>query len=213
MKALAGWKGRASTDSVAYRVVRAWRDDVIDTVLGGFAAAVRTKFPDFAFPRMEQTEQAVWNLLRLRPAHLVAPGYADWNALLIASADRTAAALDQQPGGIAARTWGERNTMRIAHPVSRALPRFAARWLDMPPDQLPGDRDMPRVQGPAFGASERFAVAPGDEAHGYFELAGGQSGHPLSPYYGASHADWAAGKPTPFLPGPAEHTLTIAPSR
>jgi penicillin amidase len=193
--------------------VRAWRDDVIDTVLGGFAAAVRARFPDFALPKMPQAEHAVWNLLRERPAHLVAPGYADWNALLIACADRTAAALDRQPGGIAARTWGERNTMRIAHPLSRALPAFAARWLDMPPDELPGDRDMPRVQAPAFGASERFAVAPGDEAHGYFELAGGQSGHPLSPYYGAGHADWAAGKPTPFLPGPAEHTLTLAPAR
>jgi len=212
-KAIAGWKGRASTDSVAYRVVRAWRDEVTDTVLGGFAAEVRTKFPDFAFPRMTQSEHAVWNLLRERPAHLVAPGYADWNALLIACADRTAAALDRQPGGIPARTWGERNTMRIAHPVSRALPAFAARWLDMPPDQLPGDRDMPRVQAPSFGASERFAVAPGDEEHGYFELAGGQSGHPLSPYYGAGHADWAAGKPTPFLPGPTEHTLTVAPAK
>jgi len=213
LKAVAGWKGRASTDSVAYRVVRAWRDDVIDTVLGGFAAAVRTKFPDFALPRLSQAEHPVWTLLRERPAHLVAPGYADWNALLLASADRTAAALEQQPGGIAARTWGERNTMRIAHPVSRALPAFAARWLDMPADQLPGDRDMPRVQAPTFGASERFAVAPGDEEHGYFELAGGQSGHPLSPYYGAGHADWAAGKPTPFLPGPAEHTLTLAPAK
>ena len=212
-KALAGWNGRASVDSVAYRVVRAWRDDVSDTVLGGFAAAVRAKFPDFAFPRMTQTEHAVWNLLRERPAHLVAPGYADWNALLIACADRTAAALDTQPGGIAARTWGERNTMRIAHPVSRGLPAFAARWLDMPADQLPGDRDMPRVQAPSFGASERFAVAPGDEEHGYFELAGGQSGHPLSPYYGAGHADWAAGRPTPFLPGPAEHTLMLVPAR
>jgi penicillin G amidase len=212
-KALAGWNGRASIDSVAYRVVRAWRDDVTDTILGGFAAEVRAKFPDFACPSMEQSEQAVWQLLRERPAHLVAPGYADWNALLIACADRTAAALDKQPGGIAARTWGERNTMRIAHPVSRALPAFAARWLDMPADELPGDRDMPRVQAPTFGASERFAVAPGDEAHGYFELAGGQSGHPLSPYYGAGHADWAAGKPTPFLPGPSEHTLTLAPDR
>lgn len=211
-KALAGWKGRASIDSVAYRVVRAWREDVIDTTLGGFAAVVRAKFPDFALPKLPQAEHAVWNLLRERPAHLVAPGYADWNALLIACADRTAASLDQQPGGIAARTWGEHNTMHIAHPVSRALPSFAARWLDMPPDQLPGDRDMPRVQAPAFGASERFAVAPGDEAHGYFELAGGQSGHPLSPYYGAGHADWAAGKPTPFLPGPPEHTLTFEPA-
>jgi penicillin amidase len=83
----------------------------------------------------------------------------------------------------------------------------------MPHVPLPGDRDMPRVQAPGFGASERFAVAPGDEEHGYFELAGGQSGHPLSPYYGAGHEGWAEGKPTPFLPGPAQHTLSLEPAR
>jgi penicillin amidase len=43
-------------------------------------------------------------------------------------------------------------------------------------------------------------------------MAGGQSGHPLSPYYGAGHQDWAEGKPTPFLPGPAQHTLRFAPA-
>jgi penicillin amidase len=210
-KALGDWNGRASIDSVAYRVVKAWRSEVVDTVLDAFAAKVRTKFPDFAMPTLSQSEHAVWQLLGERPAHLLPPGYADWDALLIACADRVAAKLDHQEGGIAARTWGERNTMHIAHPISRALPAFAARWLDMPPDELPGDRDMPRVQSPTFGASERFAVAPGDEEHGYFMLAGGQSGHPLSPYYGAGHADWAAGKPTPFLPGPAQHTLRLVP--
>ena len=211
--ALSDWNGRASIDSVAYRVVRAWRNEVVDTVLDGFAARVREKFPDFAMPTLSQSEHAVWQLLHERPAHLLPPGYADWDALMIACADRAAENLDKQDGGIAARTWGERNTMRIAHPVSRALPAFVARWLDMPPDQLPGDRDMPRVQSPTFGASERFAVAPGDEEHGYFMLAGGQSGHPLSPYYGAGHADWAAGKPTPFLPGPAQHTLEFVPPK
>jgi len=55
----------------------------------------------------------------------------------------------------------------------------------------------------------RFGVAPGDEADGYLMIAGGQSGHPLSPYYGAGHADWAKGAATPFLPGPAQHTLTL----
>jgi len=210
-KALGDWNGRASIDSVAYRVVKAWRSEVVDTVLDAFAAKVRAKFPDFAMPSLPQSEHAVWQLLSERPAHLLPPGYADWDALLIACADRVAAKLDHQEGGIAVRTWGERNTMQIAHPISRALPAFAARWLDMPPDELPGDRDMPRVQSPTFGASERFAVAPGDEEHGYFMLAGGQSGHPLSPYYGAGHADWAAGKPTPFLPGPAQHTLRLVP--
>ncbi|HJT99170.1 MAG TPA: penicillin acylase family protein, partial [Rhodanobacteraceae bacterium] len=212
-KSLGDWSGRASIDSVAYRAVKAWRGEVVDTVLDAFAAKVRGKFPDFALPNLPQAEHAVWRLVHDRPAHLLAPGYADWDALLIACADRTAAKLGEGPGGIAKRTWGERNTMRIAHPLSAALPSFFSRWLDMPPDELPGDRDMPRVQAPTFGASERFAVAPGDEEHGYFMLAGGQSGHPLSPYYGAGHADWAAGRPTPFLPGRAEHVLELAPAR
>ncbi|MGH8171979.1 MAG: penicillin acylase family protein, partial [Rhodanobacteraceae bacterium] len=212
-KALADWSGHASIDSVAYRLVRAWRNEVIDTMLDGFAARVRAKFPDFALPKLSQAEQAIWPLLLERPAHLLPPGYADWDALLIACADRAGENLDEQDGGIALRTWGERNTMRIAHPVARALPDFIARRLDMPADQLPGDRDMPRVQSPDFGASERFAVAPGDEEHGYFMLAGGQSGHPLSPYYGAGHADWAAGKPTPFLPGRTQQTLELVPPK
>jgi penicillin amidase len=212
-EALRDWKGRASIESVAYRVVRAWRIEVQDTVLDAFAAKVRAKFPDFALPKLPQAEHAVWRLVSERPPHLLPPEYADWDALLIACADRVFAKLDAEPGGIAARTWGERNTARIDHPLSRALPAFLARALDMPHVPLPGDRDMPRVQAPGFGASERFAVAPGDEEHGYFELAGGQSGHPLSPYYGAGHEGWAEGKPTPFLPGPAQHTLSLEPAR
>jgi penicillin amidase len=39
----------------------------------------------------------------------------------------------------------------------------------------------------------------------------GQSGHPLSPFYSNSHAAWANGDPTPFLPGPAAYTLTLTP--
>ncbi|WP_291186584.1 penicillin acylase family protein [Dokdonella sp.] len=210
--ALAGWNGHASTDSVAYRLVRAWRNEVVDTVLDGFAAVVRRRFADFALPTLAQGEYTAWKLVDERPAHLLPPGYADWDALLLACAERVGGKLDAQPGRLAARSWGERNTMRIAHPVSRGLPAFLARFLDMPYEALPGDSNMPRVQGPSFGASERFAVAPGDEANGYFMMAGGQSGHPLSPYYGAGHADWAAGRPTPFLPGPAQHVLTMTPA-
>ncbi|MEO8010637.1 MAG: penicillin acylase family protein, partial [Dokdonella sp.] len=129
----------------------------------------------------------------------------------ISCLDRVITRLENQPGTLTDRTWGERNTARITHPLSRALPGFLARHLDMPREALPGDSNMPRVQGPAFGASERFAVAPGDEDRGYFQLAGGQSGHPLSPFYGAGHADWVAGKPTPFLPGANQHRLIFKP--
>jgi penicillin amidase len=81
----------------------------------------------------------------------------------------------------------------------------------MPGEPLPGDNDMPRVQAPAFGASERMVVSPGHENEGIFEMPGGQSGNPLSPYFSAGHEAWVKGQPTPFLPGPAKHTLTLTP--
>jgi penicillin amidase len=81
----------------------------------------------------------------------------------------------------------------------------------MPAEPLPGDNHMPRVQGPAFGASERFVVSPGHEEEGLFEMPGGQSGNPLSPFYRAGHETWARGDPAPFLPGPAVHTLRLQP--
>jgi penicillin amidase len=67
------------------------------------------------------------------------------------------------------------------------------------------------VQGPTFGASQRMAVTPGRESEALFEMPGGESGHPLSPYYRAGHEEWAHGEPAPFLPGPAEHSLHLSP--
>lgn len=208
---LADWNGRAATESVAYRLVRTFRREVLHSVLDGFSAAVRRSHPDFSLPDLNRAENAVWILIEQRPAHLLPPIYSSWDDLLDSCARRVAERMEKLPGGIAARSWGERNTARIRHPLSRVLPEFIGRWLDMPQDPLPGDNHMPRVQGPDFGASARFAVSPGDEEHGYFEMPGGQSGHPLSPYYGSGHADWVNGIPTPFLPGPPERTLHLEP--
>ena len=83
----------------------------------------------------------------------------------------------------------------------------------MPGDELPGDTGhVVRAQGPAFGASERFSVSPGHEEKGLLHMPGGQSGHPLSPFYGAGHSAWVNGEPTPLLPGTAIHVLTLLPS-
>jgi penicillin amidase len=102
--------------------------------------------------------------------------------------------------------------VHLRHPLSRAVPVLS--WLiDLPEIELPGDHDMPRVQDGAFGASERFAVSPGHEDRGYLELPGGQSDHPLSPYYRAGFRAWAQGTPLPFLPGPSQHRLVLQPAR
>jgi penicillin amidase len=111
---------------------------------------------------------------------------------------------------LAERTWGNRNIVRVQHPLSLAVPQLA-RWLDVPPEALPGAGNMPRVQSTRFGASMRMSVAPGHEQDALFHMPGGQSGHPLSPHYRKGHTSWAHGEPTPFLPGPPTHTLTLHP--
>jgi penicillin amidase len=112
---------------------------------------------------------------------------------------------------LAACTWGQVNAVRVRHPLSGALPLLHS-FLDMPTVWPPGARhDMPRIQGPDFGASERFSVSPGYEAEAYFHMPGGQSGHPLSPFYRAGFDAWAKGRPTPFLPGAAAHELLLTP--
>ncbi|HEX8778557.1 MAG TPA: penicillin acylase family protein, partial [Rhodanobacter sp.] len=205
----AAWRDRADPDSVDYRLVRAFRNEVHDAVLAPFAARVKAKYHGFAWPGPGDPEAAVWMLVQRQPMNLLDPEYANWHALLLDAARRVADRLGSRRGGLAARSWGEINHAEIDHPLSRALPGFVAHFLDMPDDELPGDDDMPRVARPGFGASERLDVSPGHEAQGVLEMPGGQSDHPLSPYYGRGDEDWVHGRPTPLLPGPAQHTLTL----
>ncbi len=207
--ASAHWDGRASVDSVSYRIVRGFRGRVIDSVQDGLLAPARqTLGEDWVAPRLGQFEGVLWPLVSEQPAHLLPAGFASWDALLLDAATQLQAELAAQ-GPLHERTWGERNTAAICHPTTLALPALLGRWLCMPRQPLPGDRDMPRVQGPAFGASQRMVVAPGHEADGIVQMPGGQSGHPLSPYWGVGHDDWVQGRPAPFLPGAAEHTLIL----
>lgn len=206
------WDGHASTRSTSYRIVRGFRGMTIDAVEAGLLAPAKAALgKDFLPPRRAQLEGIVWPLLQQRPAHLLPPAYANWDQLLAEAARKAQTDLAAQDGALSERTWGERNTAAICHPIARALPAFAKRWLCMPPDQLPGDRDMPRVQGPAFGASERMVVSPGHEQDGIVHMPGGQSGHPLSPFWGAGHDDWVHGRPTPFLPTGTRYTLQLQP--
>ena len=205
------WEGRASTDSVSFRLVRAWRLAVHGRIADGLTAPAQAALGDeFVMPDLPQLEGTVWPLLQQRPTHLLSRRYPTWEALLEDAAKEVRGELIEQ-GPLEQRTWGERNTAKICHPLADALPGFLRSTLCMPAEPLPGDGAMPRVQGPAFGASERMVVSPGHEADGILHMPGGQSGHPLSPFWGAGHDDWVHGRPAPFLPGKSEYVLTLKP--
>lgn len=208
--ATADWTGRASVDSAGYRIVRAWRQAVHARLLDGLTAPARASLgDDFVMPDLPQFEGVAWPLVEQRPAHLLPRAFDSWPALFADAAREVHDELSAA-GPLQARTWGERNTAAICHPLAGAVP-FGKRLLCMPADRLPGDAMMPRVQGPSFGASQRMVVAPGREADGILHMPGGQSGHPLSPFWGAGHDDWVHGRASPFLPGAARHALVLQP--
>ncbi len=205
------WGARASVDSVGYRAVRAFRTAFAQQTFATLTAAAKQADSDFEYLRhTTHYEAPLWALVTERPLHLLDGRFKTWDDSLLAAADAVITDFTKDGGRIRDRTWGERNTARIQHSLSRAVPQLG-RFLDMPKDPLPGDSNMPRVLSPNNGASQRMVVSPGRESEGFFHMPGGQSGHPLSEFYAKGHSAWVKGEPTPFLPGPAAHTLILKP--
>jgi penicillin G amidase len=206
------WEGRASDESVSYRIVRAWRLAVNERIAEGLTAPAHAALGEkFKMPGFQQLEGTAWPLVTQRPAHLLSRKYTSWDSLLEDAAKDVRDELKAK-GPLSERAWGERNTADICHPLAQAVPLLGKALLCMPRDRLAGDGGMPRVVGPKFGASERMVVAPGREAKGITQMPGGQSGHFLSPFWGAGHDDWVHGRPTPFLPGKTRYTLRLQPA-
>jgi penicillin amidase len=206
------WEGRASIDAVSYRLVREFRLAVQGRMFRPIFAGCVEANPKFNWSNLA-LEPATRALLQERPMHLLAPEYASWDQLLLAAADEVIEQMERQNGSLAKATWGRRNTLQMKHPFAAGLPGWLPNWLGMPAEQLPGSEDMPNAQTPNHGASQRMVVAPGREQEGIYHQPGGQSGHPLSPYFRAGHAAWVKGEPTPLLPGPAQHQVKLVPAQ
>lgn len=207
---VARWTARASVKAVGYRLVRAFRSEVARAVFAPVLQRLRARDPDARLPFARQIEGPLWRLVEARPKNWLNPEFATWNALLVHAADAVVHRFWKSGSGFAAATWGRRNTVHVDHPFAAALGPFRG-WIDMPVMELPGDRDMPRVQTPNFGASMRMIVTPDAKATGLFELPGGESGHPLSPWYGDEFVNWARGVPEPLAPGSAVARLRFVP--
>ncbi len=205
---VAAWSGHAAVEDAGYRLVREFENRAADRAFEMLTAEARARWPDFRWRKPERFTHVALRLLRERPAHLLDPRFKDWEAWLADVAAATARDLPEDCTDLAGCSWGKVNRPRIRHPISESVPILAG-FLDMPVYSLPGDRLTPRAQTLTYGASERFGVSPGRESEGYLHMPGGQSGHPLSPFYRAGHEAWVKGEATPFLPGTAEHVLKL----
>ena len=210
--ALDQWEGRAAGDSVAYALVVAWRQRMIGVLADALSAPVRALDDTYRY-REPAAEAWVWPLLEREPEHLLHPAHASWRDWQLAVIDHMLDQTGTHAAGAATAfsSWGDVNPSRVQHPMSQAVP-WLGRWLDMPERPISGDAHMPRVHAARFGASQRMVISVGNDADSLFHFPGGQSGHPLSPFYGAGHDDWAEGRPSPLLPGEPRYRLVLVPA-
>jgi penicillin amidase len=208
--ALKCWNGRASADSVAYRLLRQFRDAVECLVFEPFISIVRARQGQFDLPSVtDQLEAPLWRLVTERPAHLLPPWFADWDALMSAAALEILGAVPEELP-LRSFVWGAVNTLTMRHALSPFVP-IIGRLLDARRAQLDGDLNMPLAQTPRHGPVFRFVISPGDDRAAVAQMAGGQAGNPLAPYYLSGHADWLAGTPSPLHPGSTRYVLTLDP--
>jgi penicillin amidase len=206
------WSGRAAPDSAAYGFVHRFRDLLSERVIAFVLSECYEADPAFDYATVRRREGPIWKMVTGKPQHLLDPQYATWDEMILSTIDAVIEeAKKDRSGPLGDRTWSEYNVITYRHPLSPALPSFFSRWLDMPKRALAGDMYTIQVHSGTLGASERMVVSPGHEAEGIMHMPTGQSGHPLSPYYANSHDAWVNGDPTPFLPGPTEHSMTLVP--
>lgn len=209
---VAEWNGHADVDRPGFRLLHVFYRALLERALAPLLAPAIAADPTFVY-RWPLADEALRRLLDERPAHLLTREHADWPAFLrdvlrdaLATIDGDAA----RPGVDA--LWGEVNALAVGHAFAGLGALAPLRpWLQLPSVPLPGSTLSLRVAAPDYGAVLRMAVAPGRLERGILELAGGQSGHFLSPQFRDQSADWLVGAPTPFLAGPALSRIRLTP--
>lgn len=211
--ALMAWQQQAAVDSVGYLFVRQFRIEVRTQLFADLQQQLFDAQPTNKINLRlirHQLEVPMWQMITQQPRHLLPQQYPDWGTFLQQMVINTETQLLTQFGDLKSATWGNYNTTKIQHPLSKAIPALSG-LLDMPNQAASGDSYMPKVQGRSFGASQRMVVTPGQEHNGIMQMPVGQALHPLSPYFGAGHDDWLNEQPTPLLPTETKYKMRLIP--
>lgn len=199
----------ARPEAVGYLLVRAFRLQALQQIFAPLAGLLEAQGAKLADLKLVP-ETPGWALIQAARPDTLPAAFKTWPELLQRAVLDSRQELIGKHGSLAAATWGADNTTSMRHPLSAALPALSG-WLDQASRGMAGDSHMPRVHNHGHGQSERMVVSPGHEERGILVIPGGQSGHPLSPFYRSDHAAWLAGEALPFLPGKAAHRLVLTP--
>lgn len=210
---LLAWDGRADVGSLGFAVLVEFRKQLTESVFAPFFTASRQADKNFSYA-WTYIDTPLQAMLSEKPSQLLpdAAQYPNWDDFILGQLQRSIQQVQARHPGMALMelNWGKQNKVKQAHPFSKALPVLSD-LLDMPGEALPGCAFCVRAAGPGFGASERLVAAPGHFEDAILHMPGGQSGHPLSPYYRDQQHFWLKGLPMALMAGKSEHMLLLQP--
>ena len=220
---LAGWDARAAAESVETSFVEYTRRAIFVRLLQPYLGDEVTKYE--LWEPLSVYNDVWWrdkvfleNVLRERPATWLPSGFANYDELLIASADDAVAALQKQTGKAteSAWNWGRLHPLDMVHPLGRA--GWLHRMLSIGPYAQGGTIDTVRAMGVGHGPAMRFVADLANFDGSLMEIPAGESGQYGSPYYRDQFAEWFAGRGIPAAfsiaaeDGSRAHRLTLLPA-
>jgi penicillin G amidase len=196
--------------SIIFRTRQAFRQLILEPKLGNDWQAYQWSESNFA-----QEEIIMHGSSSATPSPWLPRGYKDWDALLTEAVRR---GLDQgkAPADLSHWNYGSWHVIDLEHPIYQLLPLVKG-WAGTGEQPLNGDTTTIKQVGRAFGPSQRFTMDWSAPDASTENIALGQSGDPLSPWYRDQWPAWYGGTtfPLPFSPqtvaGQTTHTLQLVP--
>ncbi len=206
---LRSWNGVIDADSPAAAVVSAAREAFWPMLLKPRLG------DDWRLYGWGEKMFAEEELVAHAPAQWLPPAYANWDELLTATV-RQGLEAEHAPADLSKWQYGQIRKIELEHPLYGALPWFK-KWTGTGPQPKYGDTSTVDQMGAALGPSQRLTVDWGDLDRSTENIVYGQSGNPLSPWYGDQWPFWY-GLKTFVLPytdqavnAASKHTLRLTP--
>jgi|HubBroStandDraft_4_1064222.scaffolds.fasta_scaffold00995_5 penicillin amidase len=219
---LAGWDARAAAGSVETSFVEYTRRALFVRLLQPYLGDEVTKYELW---EPQSVYNDVWwrdkvfleNILNTRPAAWLPIGFANYDDLLMVSADDAVAALQKQTGQATESewNWGRLHSLDMVHPLGRA--GLLHGLLSIGPYEQGGTIDTVRAMGVGHGPAMRLVADLSNFDQSLMEIPTGESGQYASPYYRDQFAEWFAGRGIPAAftivaeDGARAHRLTLLP--
>ncbi len=184
------WDGRMSADSAAATIVARSRRHLVRLL---YTPKLQETFDSY---RWFMSSVALEKILTEQPARWLPPGYASYDALLLAAVEAAVTDADA-PADLASWKWGQELPVEVQHPIFGRVP-LLRRWTGTGSLPQSGNGNTVKQVGKTFGPSQRFTADLSNLDASTMNILSGQSGQIFSPHYMDQWSAWYGGSTFPL---------------